>query len=1134
MGLRVFLDSEELQLGDDLPIAIQDAMRSASLHIAIFSKRYAESPWCLAELSYMLKSGGKIILVFYDVEPSDLRYIKKGAYPHAFARHEEKGRYGSEKLEEWKEALYKVSFRTGWVLSKLNDDQGKLLKSIVNSASKIVKQVPLEVAKHPVGLDQATLQSKLLNDVLNIDCKIDSLSEGTKILRYRLGASGILVILDDINHVDQLDALLVKDALRRGSLIIVTSRDKDVLRRSGISLFYEAKGLNEKHSQELFCWHAFLQPHPAEGFEDLVAEFLNVCRGLPLSLMVFGGHLYGNMDNLYWESQLEKVRKILPDDIKGILKVSYDALDREEKQIFLDIACFFGGKDKDMAVRIWDGSGWSGYCGLQTLQFKCLVDVDNDNCLQIHDHLRDLGRDLADEQSLHSNLPCRLWRLDDVTKILQRRMGRMEVRGIMAANGETRSGLLHCTSYYQPPFEDIQQLAGTCSHLTSFGLELLVIKDNCFSPNFNHLSRDLVWLRWYDCPHTSIPSWLSSKNLRVLEIFGGDLEELWESNAQNPLQLKELNICTRYTGKLPKSIASLRHLEKIVLVETRNRDQQATPEDLPANFSLQQLKSLPEEFCFIQSLKHLELRDCESLVSLPVHFGNLKNLQHISLSGCKSLQTLPYPFGRLTKLQYLDLDNCVSLNFRAEMLGNTKTLEHLDFSNCTRLQVLPSQITSQRSLKWLYLVGTSLQELPDDFGQLSNLSVLTIGSPFLTSLPPSIGNLTRLTVLNVDRCLKLQCIPETVGQLNLLKNLTIRRSMVEFLPKGVGQLVNLQYLNVWLSPLRVTFTNANAIGCARVEEKPYFKKHSGLWSNLDVSICGCMLRSIVLCSTNVSKISIHQEDCPNLEKLQLDCNAYLIEVEIFSTSLVELDLTGCIRLRRISGVADMAELRELSLSDCNELAELPSLEHLKFLDSFDASGCWKLQNICGLEQLERLTVLTISSVKRNIWNCIRPLQRVPPEMTLSGKAVKSVDSILNSSTFLELPLVDHLTPIQCSDKDSLKLEIPLTQVNWWSAMIMICHVIIGSSEPTISVEFCNPPEREQKSYFFVNEGQWVCITIFTQYSWFIKDLQNSLIEAVIESDDSEYEIKGAWMVMISEGEEWKILQVLEKWLTIVQ
>jgi hypothetical protein len=66
---------------------------------------------------------------------------------------------------------------------------------------------------------------------------------------------------------------------------------------------------------------------------------------------------------------------MLPSDILSRLRISYDALDKEEKHIFLDIACFFIGEDRDTAIRIWDGSDWDGWLSLKNLQNRCLVEV---------------------------------------------------------------------------------------------------------------------------------------------------------------------------------------------------------------------------------------------------------------------------------------------------------------------------------------------------------------------------------------------------------------------------------------------------------------------------------------------------------------------------------------------------------------------------------------------------------------------------------------------------------------------------------------------------------------------------------------------------------------------------------------
>lgn len=172
-------------------------------------------------------------------------------------------------------------------------------------------------------------------------------------------------------------------------------------------------GLNLSHARQLFCWHAFLQPSAPAEFETIVQDFLRACDGLPLSLKVLGAQLYGIKSKDYWKSQLDKISRILPGDIKKRLQVSYDSLDEEEREMFLDVACFLIGETKSTAIALWDGMDLSGLHGLQTLVNKCLVElvyedrvsnIFKEDNIRMHDHLRDMGKEIAGTQSSY-----RLW-----------------------------------------------------------------------------------------------------------------------------------------------------------------------------------------------------------------------------------------------------------------------------------------------------------------------------------------------------------------------------------------------------------------------------------------------------------------------------------------------------------------------------------------------------------------------------------------------------------------------------------------------------------------------------------------------------------------------------------------------------
>lgn len=60
------------------------------------------------------------------------------------------------------------------------------------------------------------------------------------------------------------------------------------------------------------------------------------------------------LSKLEWENALQNLKRISDPDIYGVLKISFTELKAEEKSIFLDIACFIVGEDKDSVTRILD------------------------------------------------------------------------------------------------------------------------------------------------------------------------------------------------------------------------------------------------------------------------------------------------------------------------------------------------------------------------------------------------------------------------------------------------------------------------------------------------------------------------------------------------------------------------------------------------------------------------------------------------------------------------------------------------------------------------------------------------------------------------------------------------------------
>lgn len=155
--LRAFLDKDALEVGENVASQIARAITTASVHIAIFSPTYAESPWCLEELHLMLESGASIIPVFYHVKPAHLqcsrgrgrfaRFLSK--FPWATKRKDgmySEALYNLEKktslitIEKWRLALSRAADIAGLELDECNGDEGTLANKIVQRVKELLKE----------------------------------------------------------------------------------------------------------------------------------------------------------------------------------------------------------------------------------------------------------------------------------------------------------------------------------------------------------------------------------------------------------------------------------------------------------------------------------------------------------------------------------------------------------------------------------------------------------------------------------------------------------------------------------------------------------------------------------------------------------------------------------------------------------------------------------------------------------------------------------------------------------------------------------------------------------------------------------------------------------------------------------
>ncbi|PON95639.1 hypothetical protein TorRG33x02_084680, partial [Trema orientale] len=132
--IDTFPNDDKLKGGDEISQALLDAIEDSRISVVIFSKKYANSWWCLDELVHILRCMEKknqiVVPVFYHVNPSNVRK-QQGSYADAFAKLEE--RFKDQIIHKWRAALKVAADLLGWdhIASNTGTDS-ELIEKIVN------------------------------------------------------------------------------------------------------------------------------------------------------------------------------------------------------------------------------------------------------------------------------------------------------------------------------------------------------------------------------------------------------------------------------------------------------------------------------------------------------------------------------------------------------------------------------------------------------------------------------------------------------------------------------------------------------------------------------------------------------------------------------------------------------------------------------------------------------------------------------------------------------------------------------------------------------------------------------------------------------------------------------------------
>ncbi|XLS46719.1 hypothetical protein HN51_021077 [Arachis hypogaea] len=848
--IKTFKDDHDLENGEIISEGLIKGIQESMFALVVLSPNYASSRWCLDELQNIIECREKfnqvVFPIFYGVESSDVRY-QRGTFEEAFRKHEERFKEEKGKVERWRDALQKVASYSGW--DSKDSHEAALIERIVDHIQKLlIPKLPSWVG-NLVGVESrmkklnsligmqlddirfigiwgmggigktttATLIYESIKEQFNFSCFLANIREvsakngivhiqrellshlsvrsnyfhnlfdGVKIIANSLHNKKVLLVLDDISERSQLENLAGKQEwFGPGSRIIITTRDKHLLMTHGVHQTCELEGLVQKEALHLFCLKAFKQDQPKSQYQNLCREVVEYTRGLPLALEVLGSHLCGRTPEA-WDSALKQLRSSPHPEIQNSLKISFESLASTEREMFLDIACFFKGMNKDEVVKVLENCGHFPQIGIEILIEKSFVTLGWGNKLEMHDLLEEMGKNIVFQESPNDpGKRSRLWSHDDISRVLTQNKGTEAIQAIV-----------HYTR------ENEARWSSEAFSKTS-NIRLLKIRDPCrLSHGLDCLPYALRVLDWLGCPLKTLPltdqldvvdinlSWSKIKQLwhgkKILHklkcinlSFSQNLNQTPDFVEVPNLESLDLGGCKRLT----KIHSSVMHLKKLVQLNLEG---------------CKRLKALPGKM-EMSSLKVLNLSGCSNMNTIP-DFGNcMGHLEELRLDGT-AVTELPSSLGCLVGLVLLHLQNCRYLVCLPDTIHKLKSLKVLNVSYCSKLRSLPECLQEMNNLEELDASNTAIEELPLFLCYLENIKVVSFaGCKESTSVlncfrvPSAVCRPSLLIRLDLSYCnLLAESIPDGFCGISL-RDLDLSGNNFVNLPSDISKHSTLEYL----------------------------------------------------------------------------------------------------------------------------------------------------------------------------------------------------------------------------------------------------------------------------------------------------------------------------------------------------
>ncbi|XP_035833188.1 disease resistance protein RPV1 isoform X2 [Helianthus annuus] len=882
-GIITYKDDEKIEKGKRINDQLLRSIEDSRIYIIVFSKNYASSSWCLDELVQIMEchktTGRTAYPVFFNVEPTEVRH-QSGVVKEAFAKHEKK-----EAAGKWRDAMKAAADLAGRELKTTFDGhEAKFIQKIVEDISLELRFIDSSVDEKLIGMETRVkdvvsnieadsddvhvigikgiggggkttlaravfnyisiwyegksfvenvreaskgsglkkLQQQVLKDVLN-DKSIDitSVYEGEMMMKKMLGSRKVLIVLDDVDDIEQLEALAGENTwFKPGSTIIITTRDEHVLVAHRVKSIHDVNLLSHEEGIRLFSKYAFGREIPIEGYEELSRKVVHYAAGLPLTIKVLGSSLCGKTE-CEWSDAIERLKTIPEKQTLKRLELSFIGLEHDHKEVFLEVACILKGETTDKAIRILESCGFHARFALKVLEQKSLMTVSDYGCIHMHDRLEEMGRNIV--RRLHPREPQRhnrLWDTKEIENILVNELVLNELRFLNISHSKLRTFDLGLTPQLEwLDLSECDDFVELHMPVESLKLKSLTLSGCMLSKHDMGLIPQLETLdlnRCKDLVEFHMP--VESPKLKSLVLNGSKLSKL-DLGVTPQLETLDLGECKDLV-ELHMPVECLK-LYSLVLSGSKlsKFDMRLTP----------QLETFLGECIDLVEL-HMPI-ECPKLCSLvlsgsklsKLDLGLTPQLKTLDLGGCKDLVELHMPtkcstlkslvisgsklsklnLGLTPQLERLDLEKCYYLQEIHASVGSLENLVNLKLSGClgferfvgSNLYVLPCI----DSLATLELIAESLDKC--QLHPNNNLPKFQFKCFYEDPLPSSSGNLEKLLSFGMCACTNLESFPASICSLQRLRKLTLEGSFPE-VPKDLYQLESLQELTLSMKEIK--------------------------------------------------------------------------------------------------------------------------------------------------------------------------------------------------------------------------------------------------------------------------------------------------------------------------------------------